>query len=239
MDPRATASHVLVPVTQALLATRDYFAKLTIVLRPDRPHLGELSRHSLRVIAFLCVLVAQDGRSGLRRRRRGSFRPREREFAVTSVTDKQKETQDLLYGGRVTNPKELSDLQKESEYLKRRRASLEEKQIEAMITVEELVKNAAIANEEFVVVEAAWRTENAELVQEYDELKHELAQLIAKRKAFAKQVPAFDLEEYNSLRRTRCEGGQGERSGDCTIGCRRRGKSLSETGARTSRSPQK
>ncbi|MBN1581339.1 MAG: hypothetical protein JXA89_11615 [Anaerolineae bacterium] len=125
------------------------------------------------------------------------------ELDVTTVVAKQKETQDLLYGGRVRNPKELSDLQKESEYLKRRRASLEEKQLEAMIKVEELVKKTAVANEEYVVVETAWRAENADLAQEYDDLKHELAQLIAKRKNFATHVSDLDLEEYNSLRKVR------------------------------------
>jgi predicted nucleic acid-binding Zn-ribbon protein len=128
---------------------------------------------------------------------------RERELDVTNVIAKQKETLDLLYSGRVRNPKELSDLQKESEYLKRRRASLEETQLEAMIKVEELVKKAAVANEEYVVVEAAWRTENAELVQEHDDLKRELAQLIAKRKNVSKRIPDLDREEYNSLRKVR------------------------------------
>ena len=125
------------------------------------------------------------------------------ELEVAGVVAKLKETQDLLYSGRIKNHKELGDLQKESEYLKRRRASLEEKQLEAMIKVEELVKQAAVASEEYVVVEAAWREENAELAQEYDELKHELAELLAKRKIFARQVSDFDREEYDSLRRVR------------------------------------
>jgi predicted nucleic acid-binding Zn-ribbon protein len=128
---------------------------------------------------------------------------RDNELGVSSVTAKQKETQDQLYSGRVKNPKELSDLQKEAEYLKRRKASLEEEQLETMMTVEELVTKAALANEEYTVVEVAWRAENAELAQEYDVLRRELAQLVAKRKAFAKKVPALDLDEYNSIRRVR------------------------------------
>lgn len=128
---------------------------------------------------------------------------REREVEVTIVIAKQKETQDLLYGGKVKDPKELSNLQKESEYLKRRRASLEEKQIEAMIKVEDLIKKAAAAKQDYVVVGDAWRTENADLVQEFDAIKHELGQLIGKRKHFAKRIPNLDREEYNSLRKVR------------------------------------
>lgn len=127
----------------------------------------------------------------------------DREIDVAAITDKQKETETRLYGGRVKDPKELRDLEKENEYLKRRKASLEEAQLEAMMMVDEKATLAAVANEEYTVVEAAWRTENAELVQEYDALKQELTQLIARRQVFVARVPARDLEEYTSIRKIR------------------------------------
>ena len=112
-------------------------------------------------------------------------------------------TQERLYGGKVTNPRELGDLQKESEYLKRRQAALEEKQIEEMMTVEQLTTRAAVAKEEFVVIEAAWRQENAQLSTEYDTLRHEMAKLLAQRKTVVKRIGATDLAEYDALRRLR------------------------------------
>lgn len=128
---------------------------------------------------------------------------RDFELDVAALTAKQQETEETLYSGRVKSPRELSDLQKENQYLKRRKTSLEEQVLEAMGRVEELTTHAAIANEALTVAEATWRTENAGLAQEYDELRQELAQLLAKHKAFAAKIPPDALEEYESLRKVR------------------------------------
>jgi predicted nucleic acid-binding Zn-ribbon protein len=125
----------------------------------------------------------------------------DRELDVAAVTEKQRENEHLLYSGQVRDPRELTDLQKESAYLKRRKESLEEKQLEALMMVEEVTTKVAIAYEEHTVVESAWRAENSELTQEYDALKRELARLLAKRKAFARRISARDMEEYNAIRK--------------------------------------
>jgi predicted nucleic acid-binding Zn-ribbon protein len=128
---------------------------------------------------------------------------REREFEATRVAEKLRVNEDRLYSGRVKNPKELSDLQRENEYLQRRQGELEDKQLESMMDVEQITIKVAVANEEYIVVEAAWRDENAELSQEYDVLKHDLARLLAQRKAVVKHIPTNDLDEYNTIRRLR------------------------------------
>ena len=50
---------------------------------------------------------------------------------------KIEQTEAALYGGKVRNPKELQDLQNESAALKRFLDTLEERQLEALIAVEE------------------------------------------------------------------------------------------------------
>jgi hypothetical protein len=126
---------------------------------------------------------------------------RDLELDVAAVVAKQHENEEMLYGGQVRNPKTLTDLQNESAYLKRRREGLEEKQLEALIVVEEWTAKAAIAQEEYTVVESAWRAENADLTQEYDTLKRELAQLLVQRKALVEHVAAGDMETYEAIRR--------------------------------------
>jgi predicted nucleic acid-binding Zn-ribbon protein len=126
---------------------------------------------------------------------------RDQELETAGVTEKLQVTEKQLYGGRITNPKELSDLQKEVEYLKRRKASLEEKQIEEMVNVEQLVAKAQEAKTAYEQAEAAWRSENAELSAEYDELRAALAKLLAQRKTVIKHISEKDLAEYNALRR--------------------------------------
>jgi predicted nucleic acid-binding Zn-ribbon protein len=128
---------------------------------------------------------------------------RDRELEAASVIEKLRANEERLYSGRVTNPRELGDLQQENEYLKRRRTDLEDKQLEAMMGAEGATTRAAVANEQYIVAEAMWREENAELSQEYDTLRHDLARLLAQRKSVLKRISAKDLDEYNALRRLR------------------------------------
>jgi DNA repair exonuclease SbcCD ATPase subunit len=97
----------------------------------------------------------------------------------------------------------LSDLQKETEYLKRRKTSLEDQQLEAMMALEEATTRLAVANEEYVVTEAAWKADNKELSQEYDTLKQELTQLSGQRKRIVPHISESDMHEYSALRRLR------------------------------------
>jgi predicted nucleic acid-binding Zn-ribbon protein len=128
---------------------------------------------------------------------------KDRDLEAQSLADKLRNETERLYSGRVTNPKELGDIQHEVEYLKRHQAVLENQQLEAMIALEEATTQLAVANEEFVVVEAAWKSENADLHQEYDTLKVELAQLLARRKQVLRAISEKDKNEYNSLQRLR------------------------------------
>lgn len=128
---------------------------------------------------------------------------RDRELETQSVIDKLNTDSERLYSGRIKSPKELDDLQKETEYLQRRKASLEDRQLEAMMAMEEATTRLAVANEEFVVVQAAWRAENSELSQEYDTLKQELAQLSRQRKRVIPHISETDMSEYTALRRLR------------------------------------
>jgi uncharacterized protein len=127
----------------------------------------------------------------------------DRDLEAQSLAEKLRSEGERLYSGRVTNPKELGDIQHEIEYLKRRQANLENQQIEAMIALEEATTNLAIANEEFVVTEAAWKGENIDLHQEYETLKKELAQLFAQRKQVLQALSEKDRNEYSSLQRLR------------------------------------
>jgi predicted nucleic acid-binding Zn-ribbon protein len=125
----------------------------------------------------------------------------DRELEAKGAADKLVTDEKRLYSGRVTNPRELGDLQKEVEYLKRRRADLEDKQLEAMMSAERASAQVAVVQKEFEVIESAWKSENSELSEEYDALRAEIAQLFAQRKAVVKHVSAEDLAEYNTLRR--------------------------------------
>jgi len=130
-------------------------------------------------------------------------RLRDHELETEGVAQKLRETEERLYSGRVKNPKELSGLQKEGEYLKRRRSALEEQTLDEMMIVERLASQAKAAAERHAAIEAAWRSEDADLSAEYDVLRHDLAELLGKRKALVKHVSETDMAEYDALRRLR------------------------------------
>src|SRR5215212_12066303 len=67
------------------------------------------------------------------------------EVEVEKQRIKLQQTEASLYGGKVQNPKELQDLQKDVVSLKRHLETLEERQLEAMEVVETAEKNSLIA----------------------------------------------------------------------------------------------
>jgi len=66
----------------------------------------------------------------------GSLRDAELELAT--LQEKARETEEILYSGRVTSPKELENLHKDLAVLRRRIGALEETALEAMTRVDEL-----------------------------------------------------------------------------------------------------
>jgi uncharacterized protein len=61
-----------------------------------------------------------------------------------------------LYGGKIRNPKELQDLQVEIAALKRRTATLEDEQLEAMLAVEDAETQLTEANKNLNEVKATF-----------------------------------------------------------------------------------
>jgi predicted nucleic acid-binding Zn-ribbon protein len=62
---------------------------------------------------------------------------RDLNLELDSLNTKAKRSEQRLYSGNVKNPKELSDLQNEIASLSRRRSTLEDEILEAMIMIEE------------------------------------------------------------------------------------------------------
>lgn len=109
-----------------------------------------------------------------------------------------------LYGGTVTNPGELQDLQKEIDALSRRISSLEDDEIEIMEQVEPVEANlaelqAAAEKRRTVLADAELRLTAAEA-----EVLSDIDAESALRETALGPVPADLLAEYTSLR-----GGRG------------------------------
>jgi hypothetical protein len=135
----------------------------------------------------------QEGRKALRRA--------EEEVRAQRLKIEQNEA--TLYGGKVRNPKELQDLQKEVASLKRYLAVLEDRQLEAMLVEEEAASQQRMASQTLQQAEQAAAKQHGELKLEQDRLFSNLEHHMQERQAAASSIESADLVLYAQLRKTR------------------------------------
>lgn len=116
---------------------------------------------------------------------------------------KIEQTEATLYGGKVRNPKELQDLQHESAALKRYLVTLEDRQLEAMLAVEDAEAAAKTADQELSQVRARLEEQHAQLRGERSQLEQSLERLKVERQAAEAIISSQDLAVYLQLRKTR------------------------------------
>jgi len=116
---------------------------------------------------------------------------------------KIKNTDDQLYGGKVRNPKELQDLQRESEALGRYLAVLEERQLEAMLVADEKETAFQAAEQKINDVRARLIESHAALNGEKSQLTSQVEQLLTGREMVANPIASDDLLHYDTLRKRR------------------------------------
>jgi predicted nucleic acid-binding Zn-ribbon protein len=125
---------------------------------------------------------------------------RDLELEARSLTAKITLAEERLYSGRVTNPKELANLQDEVSYLKRRRGELEDRQLEAMVEVEEYEAEVDRKKASLAQIEAEWSQAQKRLTEERSELEERLTRLEAERVKMEGMIGPEDLTLYGELR---------------------------------------
>ena len=125
---------------------------------------------------------------------------RDLELEAKSLTAKITSVEERLYSGRVTNPKELANFQNEVSYLKRRRGQLEDRQLEAMVEVEEHEAEVDSKKASLAQIEAEWTQTQERLTEERSELEERLAHLKKERVEVEGMIEAEDLALYGELR---------------------------------------
>jgi predicted nucleic acid-binding Zn-ribbon protein len=122
------------------------------------------------------------------------------DLEIKTLNAKLKTVDERLYSGRVTNPKELQDMQDEIAALKRRRASLEDDLLNAMIEVENHQANCDEAAAHLADLRTQQDAEQADLRRESATLTGELAALEEQRQQALKPISAGTLALYKELR---------------------------------------
>jgi len=123
------------------------------------------------------------------------------EFTVRDQQLKIAQSESKLYGGKLHNPKELQDLQKEIASLQKHLAVLEEQQLEAMIAMEESEARDATASTALTQAQAAFTEKSAGWQGQKDQETRLLERLKSERSAALSLVEPDSLQTYLSLRR--------------------------------------
>lgn len=128
------------------------------------------------------------------------------EEEVKAQQAKLKENQGSLYGGKVTNTKELQDLQLEAEVLTRHLRAQEDLELEKMMRLEDQQSAVLAAEANLEAVLAQRGAEQRTLGSEQNQLNAELARLEDERQSGSSGIPKEELSVYDGLRKSK--GGQ-------------------------------
>lgn len=128
---------------------------------------------------------------------------REGEREVDDLRAKAAILEEKLYGGTVSNPKELKGLQEQVASLKRRMKEGDDATLNIMTEADAVQQKVSLKRREVARIEEDWREEQASLSKEQAELSAALVTLEQKRNDLASRTDAASLELYQALRRKR------------------------------------
>ncbi|OGO53154.1 MAG: hypothetical protein A2148_11075, partial [Chloroflexi bacterium RBG_16_68_14] len=145
---------------------------------------------------------------------------KEREWEADELRRKIEPLEKRLYQGTVQNPKELADLQRDVESLKRRRSELEDRALEAMEALEQAQQAFADAERELQEAEERQRIEQEELRGRRASLDGEITALEAERRQQASGIDERLVHLYDHLSATRQGRAVAKVEGGACSGCR-------------------
>ena len=143
----------------------------------------------------------KDAASELLQRARRKQNELELEFG--SLSAKLKRSEQRLYSGTISNPKELSDLQQEVASLTRRRSGLEDEVLEAMMASEDAEATMDQATSQLNRTEESWQAHYRALSAEEDELQIHVQEQTAAREQLVVRIDRSALTAYENTRQRR------------------------------------
>jgi len=125
---------------------------------------------------------------------------REAEAELEDVTSKISAAEQQLYGGKITNSKELSNLQHEINTLKALNDKGETKTLEIIDLLEAAEQTVAASTAELHKLEEEWQQLQTQLAADIALLQKTLTDLTEKRRQFAAQIEPPAVTLYESVR---------------------------------------
>jgi len=140
------------------------------------------------------------------------------EFAVKEQQIKINQSESTLYGGKVRNPKELQDLQKEIASLKKHLGVLEDQQLEAMVSVEGCLEDEQKAQVLLSKTQAEFCEKSSGWLGQKDVLSRTLERLNAEKAPLLPTISPECLKTYDNLRKRKSGVAvTSAKNGSCTV----------------------
>lgn len=200
---RAAALYALQQIDSEIDARSERLAEL----------IGELGETEELIQVRILLESIQETLVGLREQ------TREHDLVIQGINQKKKAAEQQLYGGKIRNPKELADKEEEVASLGRRKAAVEDKLLEIMLSIEESEEEEEAASAQLTRIEEQWKSHQANLTGEKDIQEKRLAELAALRQASIRSIPASDLDTYERIRGRRGGLAVAKLVGDECQGC--------------------
>ena len=121
------------------------------------------------------------------------------ESDLATLKDQVGELETRLYGGAITNVRELTAIETEHSAARRNLAQVEESIAPAELAAEHARQRYEELTKELTEKENSWKTRKIELGQEKVKVGTEFNKMLAQRNAEAEHIPEEDLARYNRL----------------------------------------
>ena len=144
---------------------------------------------------------------------------RSAEWEIEDIVTKLTAAEEMLFSGRIKNPKELTNLQHEVDALKARRDQLEDKALDIMDQVELSETSVARISNQLETLKAEWQRQQQQLSNDLERLKAILSDLRHKRQLLADEIEPQAIEFYQELRKEKGTAVARVEQGICR-GCR-------------------
>ena len=128
---------------------------------------------------------------------------RRREAAVSGLEQRLENLDRRIYGGFVTNPRELAAGEEERAFLQQQKSEEEDGLLEALVLSEDLEEGLSAASERIAAMESAREGERPGLLERESRLAGEVEELRRARGESAPLLPAAMLSTYESLLRSK------------------------------------
>lgn len=124
---------------------------------------------------------------------------RDFELQVQTTRQKREASEQHLYSGSVSNPKELQGIEQNIASLKRRQSELEDKQLEQMLMLESAEEMLHQAKDSLETVLAKVAATNQGLLSEKEALESEIVKLNSQRESVILQLESTHLDLYQDM----------------------------------------